>query len=138
MLNTSLPHPLDPRIGVQMRNGSYTFYAFHQGYEFDPIEGDLNQVETALGLSPTPLPRSSHVALVPAGKRCKTVGLRSYVVTVTPTVTLYCGSNTIGESVEYVEASSRRDAERQVRQMLREINGRYMPKYTVTATLADR
>jgi len=139
-LMTAIPHPLDPRVGVLMRNGAPVFYAYHQGHGADPIEGTLQEVEAALGL-----PHRLHQPLLvddneipQAPKPLGELGrLRRYAVTVTPSVTLYSGSLTFGETVEHVDALNRRDAEQQVRQQLREANGRYGPKYNVVAQLAD-
>ncbi|HGO9799641.1 TPA: hypothetical protein ACLEB8_004829 [Pseudomonas aeruginosa] len=38
-----LLHPIDPRIGVLIRNGVQVFYAFHQGYAAETIEGANGQ-----------------------------------------------------------------------------------------------
>lgn len=136
---TAIPHPLDPRIGVLIRNGSPVFYAFHLGRSADPKEGTLQEVEAALGLSPRAVssPNARGKSEVPAKPRGVAGKNRRYAVTVTPSVTLYSGSLTFGESVEYVDAISRRDAEKQVRQLLREVNGRHGPKYNVVARIAD-
>ena len=138
---TAIPHPLDPRIGVLMRNGAPVLYAFHRGNGADPIEGTLQEVEAALGLPPRlPLPLlvdDNENPQAPAKPLGKLGRIRRYAVTVTPSVTLYSGSLTFGETVEHVDALNRRDAEKQVRQQLREANGRYGPKYNVVARLAD-
>lgn len=136
---TAIPYPLDPRIGVLIRNGSPVFYAFHLGNSADPKEGTLQEVEAALGLSPRVLSSANarEKSGVPAKPRGEAGKNRRYAVTVTPSVTLYSGSLTFGETVEHVDAPNRRDAEQQVRQQLRETNGRYGPKYNVVARLAD-
>ncbi|EMM5100420.1 hypothetical protein ACK249_003767 [Pseudomonas aeruginosa] len=138
---TAIPHPLDPRIGALLRNGSPVFYAFHLGNGADPIEGTLQEVEAALGLPsrlPRPLPVGDNENPQEPAKTLGKLGrIRRYAVTVTPSVTLYSGGLTFGETVEHVDAPNRRDAEQQVRQQLRETNGRYGPKYNVVARLAD-
>lgn len=136
---TAIPYPLDPRIGVLMRHGAPVFYAFHQGNGADPVEGTLKEVEASLGLPPRPPLQADAKVGPPAPVKpmAKLGQTRRYAVTVTPTVTLYCGSHTFGETVEHVDALNRRDAEQQVRKQLREENGRYGPKYNVVARLAD-
>lgn len=138
---TAIPHPLDPRVGILMRNGAPVFYAYHQGNGADPIEGTLQEVEVALGLQPRlPLPQPVNDSENPH-EPAKTFGklgrFRRYEVTVTPSVTLYSGGLTFGETVEHVDALNRRDAEKQVRQQLRDANGQFGPKYNVVARLAD-
>ncbi|HBO5514538.1 TPA: hypothetical protein L4559_003431 [Pseudomonas aeruginosa] len=136
---TAIPHPLDPRIGVLMRHGAPVFYAFHQGNGADPVEGTLQEVETVLGLPSRPPLQvdANENPQAPAKPLDKLGRIRRYAVTVTPSVTLYSGSLTFGETVEHVEALNRRDAEKQVRQQLRDANGQYGPKYNVVARLAD-
>lgn len=140
---TPIPHPIDPRIGVLMRNGTHVFYAYTQGYSSPALEGTLNEVEAALGVPLSDMVPTAVVVPAPApvklkAPKARTKGqLRRYKVTVKPSVILYSGSHTIGESVEYVDASDRRDAIKQVRQQLSEVNGRFGPKYNVTARLSD-
>lgn len=136
---TTLHHPSDPRIGMIIRGGAPIFYAYHQGYTADPIEGTLDAVEAALGIS------YGHRAESPAAPRAvsqsrtsiASARLRRYAVAVSPLITVYSGNQTLGESVEYVFALNRRDAEKQVRQMLRETNGRHAPRCKVSARLTD-
>lgn len=134
----AITHPLDPRIGVLVRNGAAVFYAYLNGYEHEPIEGTLNEVESSLGiaLSPAQDIGAERVATPDHNPGRESGGLRLFAVTMTPNVITYGGSHTYGEAVEYVYAKSRADAERQVRQQLRETNGRHGPRYKVSARLA--
>lgn len=134
----AIPSNIDPRIGVLMRNGSAIFYAYHKGYGAAPVEGGLIEVHAALGINPTcdvdEDPSFRRQSVEPSHTA---VRMRRYAVTISPSVILYSGPHTFGETVEYVDAHSRGDAEKQVRQQLREVNGRHGPKYNVAARLAD-
>lgn len=131
-------HPIDPRIGMLIRNGVEVFYAYHEDYDRPPVEGSLQQVESALGLRPVQPKSAIDDQRAAAGPhRKKTVSARTYAVTIKPSVTLYSGSTTIGDSIELVDAHTRREAVTIVRKRLRDVNGRYGPKYNVTARLAD-
>ncbi|EPJ7982342.1 hypothetical protein L4Z68_001349 [Pseudomonas aeruginosa] len=131
-------YPLDPRIGVLVRNGAAVFYAHVNGYEHEPIEGTLNEVESSLGIALSPVQDVGPERIAPPAPipGRESGGLRLYEVTMTPNVITYGGSHTYGEAVEYVYAESRADAERQVRQQLRDTNGRHGPRYKVSARLA--
>jgi hypothetical protein len=134
----AISHPLDPRIGVLVRNSAAVYYAYLNGYEHEPIEGTLNEVESSLGIALTPAQDVGPERIAspaPLSGR-ESGGLRLFAVTMTPNVITYGGSHTYGEAVEYVYAESRTDAERQVRQQLRETNGRHGPRYKVSARLA--
>lgn len=134
---TIAEYNLDPRIGVMVRNGANVFYAYVQGYSKPPLEGELADVEVALGI------HKQRREIVPPSadevdphRNALKGKLRSYDVTITPSVTLYSGSSTFGQSVEQVQAHSRREAEKAVRQQLRDVNGRHGPKYNVVARLS--
>lgn len=131
-------HPIDPRIGMLIRNGVEVFYGYHEGYDRPPVEGSLQQVETALGIrSAQPEISIDDQWAVSDPHSIKSLSARTYAVTIKPSVTLYSGSTTIGDSVELVDAHTRREAVTIVRKRLRDVNGRYGPKYNVTARLAD-
>ncbi|HGM8087199.1 TPA: hypothetical protein ACKP9S_003570 [Pseudomonas aeruginosa] len=131
-------HPIDPRIGILIRNGVEVFYAYHEGYDRPPVEGSLQQVETALGIrSAQPEISIDDQCAVSDPQSKKSLSARTYAVTIKPSVTLYSGSATIGDSVELVDAHTRQEAATIVRKRLRDVNGRYCPKYNVTARLAD-
>lgn len=131
-------HPIDPRIGMLIRNGVEVFYAYHEGYDRPPVEGSLHQVEITIGIrSAQPITVTNDQCIASGPQSKKSVLTRTYEVTIKPSVTLYSGSTTIGDSVELVDAHTRRDAVQIVRKRLRDVNGRYGPKYNVTARLAD-
>lgn len=84
---------MDARIGQLMRNGAIVHYAFVNGYDSDPVEGTLAEIEVALGLRS---PAISKPSAAPAASR-RVVRrpvrqARIYLVTVTPRFTLYAGS----------------------------------------------
>lgn len=128
------PRTPDPRIGVLIRDGAEIFYAFHNGYSQPPVQGSLSEVEVALGICPTLQEGSS---VVPRGnvksRDTQKGAMRSYDVTIKPSVTLYSGSFTYGEHIERVDARNRREAEKTVRRRLQEVNGRHAPKYNISA-----
>ncbi|HGN3115184.1 TPA: hypothetical protein ACKRQV_001268 [Pseudomonas aeruginosa] len=135
---TATANPIDPRIGMLIRNGVEVFYAYHEGVNRPPVEGSLQQVETALDIRSAQPEIAIDDQFAVSDPQCKKpLSARTYAVTVKPSVTLYSGSVTIGESVEMVDAHTRREAVNIVRQRLRDVNGRFGPKYNVTARLAD-
>lgn len=132
-------HPIDPRIGMLMRNGAPVFYAFIYGNGNDPFEGTLNEIEHALGV---PLSPSTSAQCAPTQEtyqpaRQGNTGLRRYVVTIVPSVVVYGASGAISTREEYVDARNKREAVQVVRQRLREVNDRHDPKYNVTARLDE-
>jgi hypothetical protein len=129
--------PLDPRIGMLVQAGRNVFYAYAAGYDSDPVSGSLNEIEQALGLPLTPsTAKATTLHLVgDAAPEMPATKLKRYAVTVTPSVTLYCSGQTFGESIEHVYAESRTAAIRDVRERVREANGRYGPKITYSARL---
>lgn len=133
---SSIANAPDPRIGFLIRNGVQVFYAFPNGYSLAPIEGSLHEVEVALGIDPAHQ-ATDQGPLESEVPRCsRKEAMRSYDVTIKPSVTLYSGSQTFGETIERIDARNRREAVKTVRQRLRDVNGRHGPKYNVTARLA--
>lgn len=134
-------HPIDPRIGVLMRNGAPVFYAFIHGNGKDHLEGTLNEIEQALGVPLSPC-SCTNSEVAPASEPYQpswgsNTGLRRYVVTIVPSVVLYGAGGAIGTREEYVDARNKQEAVREVRQRLREVNDRHDPKYNVTARLDE-
>ena len=132
----SIANAPDPRIGYLIRNGVQVFYAFPNGYSLAPIEGSLHEVEVALGIAPTQQVTEQDHLESGVPRRSRKEAMRSYNVTIKPSVTLYSDSQTFGETIERIDARNRREAEKTVRQRLRDVNGRHGPKYNVTARLA--
>lgn len=59
---------MDPRIGILVRGGKPVYYAFTHGHGSEPFEGDLDAVESALGLKPTRKPAEHHQIVEPTRK----------------------------------------------------------------------
>lgn len=97
------------------------FYAFLHGNEKPETRGTLAEIETALGLRPAELPQR-----VPAEEqvaRNQRGGLRPYLVTITPKIVTYAGTQTFGETNERLFAKSRDEAIKKARAKVREAEG---------------
>ncbi|MFA6230992.1 MAG: hypothetical protein WC617_12600 [Rhodanobacter sp.] len=124
---------LDPRIGTLVRGMETVYYAFVHGYQADPLEGSLEQVEVALGLRQAPSAQAeAPPSPVPARRRLASSGtaLREYTVTVTPSVVTYAGgsytgSATFGEYTVQVLAKSHAQALQKARRERRDEEGRF-------------
>lgn len=121
---------LDPRIGTLVRGQETVFYAFVNGYHADPLEGTLEQVETALGLRRQASP-AIRVVPSPAPRRRAPTSrvLREYTVTVTPSIVTYAGGSytggaTYGEYTVQVFARSHAKALQKARSDRRDEEGR--------------
>lgn len=111
---------MDARIGQLMRDGRPVFYAYVNGYNHEPFEGSLEQVEIELGLrlagddelyledgdSPAPMP-------VKASRSSWDV--RRYLVTVTPRYAISCGYQDVRQYTVEIEARSRNAAIKEAR-----------------------
>lgn len=116
---------LDPRIGML---NSGLFYCFPKGYAAPEFIGSRGEVETALGLSK------------PRVEQASTPGqptLRTFNVEVTPSVVAHAGTWAGTAYVQQVVASTRAQAISKARAMRRESEGRYAPRATYRASLAD-
>lgn len=140
----TLPSLLDPRIGILSRAEGIAFYAYDRGYDYEPVKGSLNEVERAIGIPLSSVAPCDQEGLnVTPGKPLRKIvagemnKLKRYAVTAIPSVVLYSSGAIIGESVEYVDAVNRSDAIQQVRKRIREVNGRYGPRFTFTAKLSS-
>ncbi len=124
---------LDPRIGTLVRGMETVYYAFVHGYQADPLEGSLEQVEVALGLRQAPSAQAAAApSPVPARRRPASSGtaLREYTVTVTPSMVTYAGgsytgSATFGEYTVQVLAKSHAQALQKARRERRDEEGRF-------------
>lgn len=121
--------PLDPRIG--MLNGG-RFYAFLDGYDKPETTGPLEEIQRALAALDDGRPVT---ALVVVAKPVR--ALRDFAVTITPRVTTYSGSSTIGEHTVTITARTAAEAVSEARRRYREAEGRERVPATFTAKLAD-
>ena len=110
---------MDARIGILTRAGRPVFYAFARGYDAPAVEGTLDEVEAALGISKAK-PRPS---------------LRDWNVTVTPRTIAYCGTSTLSAYTVTITARTRGEAIKAARQQRNDEEGRYAPRATFTAKL---
>lgn len=118
---------MDARIGQLIRDGKPIFYAFPRGYGQPPVEGNLAQVEMALGLRAGAKERKT----APAKRQ-----LRKYLVTVTPSIVTYSGTHASDEYTLSMWAYSRSEAISKAREQRRENEGRYAVKATFKARLS--
>jgi hypothetical protein len=114
---------LDPRIGTL---NSGRFYAFANGYDQPETVGTLAEVEAALGLRPAPI--------APAAKPGR---LRTYAVTISPSVVLYSGGWAGADHVVDIVARSAAEAVKLARRQRREEEGRHAPTATFRAKRAE-
>jgi len=116
---------MDPRIGLICRDGISVYYAFLDGPDKPPLEGTLEEVESALGLHP------AEQKNVPAKQL-----LREFIVTVTPSMRVYAGPAALDQYQKSVWACSHAQAIRATREERREIEGRHAVSATYRAQLA--
>jgi hypothetical protein len=127
---------MDPRIGMLMREGKTVHYAHVAGYASPPFEGSLEAVEVALGIRPAPpasRPATATVQPKAPARRSKSL-LKTYIVTVTPKMVVYCGSYTEREHEVQIDAKTSAEAIKLVRQRRRAEDG----SLTVPATFRAR
>ncbi len=96
---------MDSRIGQLMRGGEIVHYAFVNGYDADPVEGTLEQVEIALGLRRPPKRVRKAVRRV--------AELKPYQVHIEKK---YPAWDEVGGFDWHVQAYNAKDAERKARQ----------------------
>lgn len=85
---------MDTRIGQLTRDGRPVFYAYVNGYNQEPFEGTLEQVEIELGLRlacADELDLEEGEAPAPVKATRSAWDVRLYLVTITPRYTIACG-----------------------------------------------
>lgn len=113
---------LDSRIGV-LNSGK--FYAFANGYDQPEIVGNLEEVEVALGLR-----------VLPNMGAKKKRSVRSFSVTVTPSMLTYAGTMVLGEYVVELNASTHKEAISKARLQRRDEDGTQAVPATFRARLS--
>jgi hypothetical protein len=117
---------MDSRIGVLMVNGAHVYYAFLRGNAEPETVGTREEIEVALGIrSPEALAVEHQDLQTKAPSKPRLTTLRSYVVTITPSVVTFAGSHTAGEYTVTKVAVSRNDAISQAREDRRNNEGRH-------------
>lgn len=135
---SSLMKALDPRIGMLCKEGKTVYYALLHGYGKPETQGTLEEIEVALGLRPPIAPRQEDDEEEAVQSRpTERGGLRPYLVTITPKLVTFAGSQTFGESTERVYAKSRTEAIKKVRSQVREAEGTMGVPCTYRACLDD-
>lgn len=141
--------PMEPRIGV-MASGKH--YAYLHGYDQEPVVGTRESLEQLLQEPSHPEPSEPEQAPSQAteahpeladpkaaasakrGQAARRV-LKTYVVSVEPTVVAYAGSWCGGAYELEVMATSRDEALKQARDQRRKNEGRLAPSARYTARL---
>lgn len=117
---------MDSRIGVLMVNGAHVYYAFLRGDAEPETLGTREEIEVALGIrAPAVLDVADQALPNSAHSTPRLKPLRSYVVTITPSVVTFAGSHTAGEYTVTKVAVSSNDAISQARDDRRNNEGRH-------------